>query len=162
MAQFAVMNAAFPVHSPAAAHPAHDAAFVGSSVHKVGAAVGVLDGDEHSRQLLAQLIAMNAALLSHSPALAHPGHDAALEGASAHAVGDAVEPDGTAAVQSPQLFAQLVAMNAALLSHSPATAHPRHDAALEAASAHVVGVGVEPAQRPQLLAQLAAMNAALL
>jgi hypothetical protein len=155
------MNAAFVVHSPSAAHPAHDGAFVGSSAHKVGAVVGALDGEEQMRQLLAQLIAMNAALLAHSPALAQPAHDAALEAASAHAVG-AVDPGDAGSVQSPQLLAQLTAMNAALLVHSLALAHPGHDAALVAASAHVVGVGVEPAHSPQLLAQLAAMNAALL
>jgi hypothetical protein len=74
----------------------------------------------------------------------------------------AVDPGDAGSVQSPQLLAQLTAMNAALLVHSLALAHPGHDAALEAASAHVVGVGVEPAHSPQLLAQLAAMNAALL
>jgi uncharacterized protein (DUF2147 family) len=104
LAQFAVMNATFFVHSPIAAQPAHDGALAAASAHgAVGAIVGVDAGGAapgdgvvtvQIPQLLAQFAVMNATFFVHSPIAAQPAHDGALAAASAHgAVGAIVELD---------------------------------------------------------------------
>ena len=54
-------------------------------------------------------------------------------------VGGATTGAGVGSVQNLQLSMQFAAMNTAFRVHSPVAAHPAHDGALAAASAHAVG-----------------------